>query len=317
MTALDTVIGIYHFLGDKVPNNLPSVSPKARILNQWKIDGKAALSIVKTDSDLKHSITKAVNMLGNTLEHVFHHGDKVMVKPNFNSADPPPASTDITFLRSVIELLLDAGAKVVIGESSGGIWRPTKNVLNKKGVYELARNLEVELVAFDDHPDDWVRIKIDGEYLKEVTMPRSAYEVHKMVYLPCMKTHRLAKYSGALKLAFGFVHPGERRGYHLGFREEKLAEISLCWQPDLIIMDGRKAFVSGGPNSGEIREPGLILASGDLVAIDIEAIKIINSYHVKNNLPSDPWQSVQVATAIKHDLGTGKDGYIIVRDINS
>ncbi len=317
MAVLDTVRGVYHFLRDTVPRNLPLVEPKSRQINQWRVKGKPAVAKVKTNIDIERSVERSLNLLGNSLGNIFHHGDKVMVKPNFNSPDPFPASTDMSFLRIVIEMLLETGAKVTIGESSGGIWRPTRNVLLKKGVYELAASLSVELIAFDDLPDQWVRIKINGDYLKEVAMPRSAYESDQIVYLPCLKTHRLAGYSGALKLAFGFVHPGERRGFHFSFREEKLAEISLCWQPDLIIMDGRKAFVTGGPNSGKMVEPGLILASGDLTAIDVEAIKILNSYHVKNRLPADPWQSVQITTALKQRLGVGKEDYLIVGDTDS
>jgi uncharacterized protein (DUF362 family) len=127
-----------------------------------------------------------------------------------------------------------------------------------------------------------------------------------------LKTHRLAEYSGALKLAFGFVDPAERRAFHFRYREEKLAEISLCWQPDLIVMDGRKAFVSGGPQRGQIMEPKLILASGDLVAIDVEAVRVLLTYKARNRLLSDPWQLPQIASALKHGFGVGKDGHILV-----
>jgi uncharacterized protein (DUF362 family) len=127
-----------------------------------------------------------------------------------------------------------------------------------------------------------------------------------------LKTHSLALYSGALKLAFGFVDPGERRAFHLRYREEKLAEISLCWQPDLIVMDGRKAFVSGGPQRGEMVEPRVMLASGDLVAIDVEAVKVLLSYKARNRLMRDPWQLPQISTAVKHGLGAGKDGYVLI-----
>ena len=133
-----------------------------------------------------------------------------------------------------------------------------------------------------------------------------------MVYLPCMKTHNQARFSGALKLAVGFMHPGERRGLHARHLEQKVAEISLCWQPELIIMDGRKAFVSGGPDKGQLAEPGLLLACGDLVAIDVEAMRTLLNYQAKNRLIADPWQSPQVATALKHHLGVGKAGYILV-----
>ena len=186
------------------------------------------------------------------------------------------------------------------------------NVFRRLGLYEFARSLGVKLVAFEEKPNEWVRIPIEGDYLHSVTMPRSAYDADRLVYLPCLKTHRLARYSGALKLAFGFVDPGERRAFHLSYREEKLAEISLCWQPDLIVVDGRKAFVTGGPQQGEIVEPNLIFASGDLVAIDVEAARVLLSYKSRNRLLSDPWQLPQVATALKHGLGAGKDGYILV-----
>jgi uncharacterized protein (DUF362 family) len=208
------------------------------------------------------------------------------------------------FLRAVLELLLEAGARVTIGESSGGIWRPTRNVLRKLGVSDLARHLNVELVAFEDRADDWVRIKVNGRYLDTVTVPRSAYEADRIVYLPCMKTHRFARFSGVLKLGVGFVHPGERLALHFGNLEHKVAEINLVWQPDLIIMDGRKAFVSGGPEKGELVEPGVIMASGDLVAIDVEALNILASYKAKNRLLPNPYHSPQIVTALRHNLGS-------------
>ena len=92
--------------------------------------------------------------------------------------------------------------------------------------------------------------------------------------------------------------------------QQKVAEINLCWQPDLIITDGRKTFVSGGPDKGQLVEPGLLLASGDLVAIDVEAVKILLTYKARNKLPSNPWQLPQVVTALKH--GLGESGYVVV-----
>jgi uncharacterized protein (DUF362 family) len=261
--------------------------------------------------DIRATIDRAVALLG-SLEPVIGKGDRVLLKPNFNSQDPYPASTDLVFLRAVVELLLEAGAKVTIGESSGGIWRPTRKVFRKVGVFELARDLGVELIAFDDKPDDWVKIKVDGDYLSSVSMPRSAYEADKIVYLPCMKTHNLARFSGALKLAVGFVHPGERRAFHARHLEQKIAEISLCWQPNLIIMDGRKAFVSGGPARGQLVKPEVVLVSGDLVAIDVEAMKVLLAYEANNKLVTNPWQLPQVMTALRHGLGMGESRYIVV-----
>ncbi len=307
----DKVIGFYHLFCDRVPKNIPSVDPRPRVVNPWCSNGQVMVAKVTANGDVRASVDRAIALLGH-LGQAIGRGDRVLVKPNFNSPDPYPGSTDLVFLRAVLELLLEAGARVTIGESSGGIWRPTRNVFRKLGVFELVRHLDVKLVAFDDKCDDWVKIKIDGDYLSAVTMPRSAYEADKIVYLPCMKTHAFSRFTGALKLAVGFMHPGERRALHARHLEQKVAEISLCWQPDLIIMDGRKTFVSGGPSKGQLAEPGLVLVSGDLVAIDVEAMKILLSYKAKNKLMANPWQSPQIITALKHGLGVESEHYIVV-----
>jgi uncharacterized protein (DUF362 family) len=272
---------------------------------------KPIVAKVKIGEDLRTAIENTIALLGDP-KNFITRGDQVLVKPNFNSPDPYPASTDLIFLRHIIKLLLERGAKVTVGESSGGIWRPTKVVFRKVELFELLKDLNVNIIAFDDEDVNWVRIKIDGDYLSYVTMPRIAYEADKIVYLPCMKTHRLATYSGAIKLAFGFVHSGERRGFHLNHLQQKIADISLCWQPNLIVMDGRKAFITGGPNKGQLAEPGLLLASGDIVAIDIEAINIILSYRARNRLPKNPLRLPQISIALKHGLGFSGGEYTLI-----
>ena len=312
MTVLfDRVVGVYHFLGDRIPRGIPCVEPKPRRSNPWLRNNQPVVAKVKAAGDIRLDIGQAMALLGN-LQQAISRGDRVLVKPNFNSPDPFPASTDLAFLQAVIEPILEAGAKATIGESSGAVWRPTRNVFNQLGIPELARRLGVELIAFDDRPNDWVQVRIDGDYLSRVIIPRAAYEADKIVYLPCMKTHSQGAFSGAIKLIFGFVAPGQRRSFHLGHLQEKLAEVSLCWQPDLIIMDGRKAFVSGGPHKGQLVEPGLVLASGDLIAIDVEAIKVLLDYRASNKLPANPWELPQIATALKHGLGVGEGKYIVV-----
>jgi len=308
---MDTLRGIYHFLMDRRPDGLPVAPAKPRRENVWRQDNVPLVSRVKAGPDLRGSVARSIELLGG-LDRLAAAGETVMVRPNFNSPDPFPGSTDLNFLRVVLELLMEAGARVVVGESSGGMWRPTRLTAAKLGVPELLAGMGVELVIFDDRAKDWVRVQIKGDYLKEVTVPRAAYEATRLVYLPCMKTHKLARFSLSLKLAVGLVHPGERRAMHRRELERKVAEVNLFRQPDLIIMDGRRAFVSGGPDKGELVEPGIILASGDMVAIDVEALKVLLSYRARNRLTANPWDAPQVATALRHGLGVGENGYRVV-----
>jgi uncharacterized protein (DUF362 family) len=309
--AKNTLIGIYHFLGDKAPENAPLVLPRPRVINPWMRDGKALVAKIKVTDNLLESVEKLFTLLGN-IDRGIGRGDKVFLKSNFNSSDPFPASTDLHFLQAIVEILKDAGARITIGESAGGIWRPTRSVFQRLDLYEFARRMDVELIAFEDRPDDWVKVQIKGQYFATVTMPRSAYEADKLVYTPCMKTHFLAHYSGALKLAMGFMHPGNRRAMHMGKLQKKIAEINLCWQPNLIIQDGRKAFVTGGPHRGKVAEPGILMASGDSIAIDVEAVKTLFDLGAQKRLPANPWQLPQIATALKYDLGVAEGGYAVV-----
>jgi uncharacterized protein (DUF362 family) len=299
----DTLAGLCHFMFDRVPKGLDIVPPRPRKENPFRKDGMTLVSKVRVEHDLKASVAKAVELIGG-LGKVISTGDRVILKPNFNSPDPYPGSSDLDFLKSVVQILNEAGAKVVVGESSGGIWRPTRKVMGKLDALRQLTDVGAEVIAFDDRAWDWVRVRVDGDYLKEVTVPRSVYEADKIVYLPCLKTHQLARFSLSLKLAVGFVHPGERRSMHMRNLERKIAEFNLALQPDLVIMDGRKAFVSGGPATGELVEPGVIMASGDQVAIDVEALKILGSYKAKNRLLPNPYDSPQIVTALRHRLGS-------------
>ena len=298
----DLLAGLCHFMFDRVPKGLDIVPPRPRKENPFRKDGFTLVSKKKVEQDLKASVARALDLIGG-LGKVISSGDRVMVKPNFNSDHPYPASSDLAFLKVVIQLLKESGAKVVVGESSGGIWRPTRRVLEKLDALRELTEAGAEVIAFDDRAWDWVRVRVDGDYLKEVTVPRSVYEADKIVYVPCMKTHPLARFSLSLKLAIGIVHPGEHRSMHLRNLERKIAEFNLTLQPDLVIMDGRKAFVTGGPDKGEIVEPGVVMASGDQVAIDVEALKILGSYKARNRLLSNPYDSPQIVTALRHRLG--------------
>ncbi|MDM8000680.1 MAG: DUF362 domain-containing protein [Dehalococcoidia bacterium] len=308
---LDSIQGIYHFLTDRIPDGLDTVPAKPRQHNIWRQDGIPVVAKVKDRGDVRSSVSRSLDLIGG-IGKLGGKGDTIMVKPNFNSPDPPPGSTDLDFLRAVLELLLQTGARVVVGESSGGMWRPTRKTLDKLGVPQLLSKMGVEMIAFDDHPREWIRVDIRGDYLKTVTMPKSAYEATKLVYLPCLKTHNLGRFTMSLKLGMGLVHPGQRRAIHSGNLEQKAVEINLAWQPHLIIMDGRKAFVSGGPDKGDLVEPGFILASGDMVAIDVEGLKVLLSYRARNRIPQNPWDSPQIVTALRHRLGSKEGEYRVL-----
>jgi uncharacterized protein (DUF362 family) len=98
-------------------------------------------------------------------------GDTILVKANFNTSDPPPASSDPQFVKAVIELLYGHGAgKVVLGESSM-ISQSTRDNLRKTGMLQAAEEAGAEVVIFDE--GEWVPVKTGGHCLRKVALAKA------------------------------------------------------------------------------------------------------------------------------------------------
>lgn len=279
--------------------------------NIFTNEGKALVSKVRCNGDLRQNIGRAVAAIGG-FQKLVEPGDTILVKANFNTSDPPPASSDPQFVKAVIELLYEHGAgKVVLGESSM-ISQSTRNTLRKTGMLQAAEEARAEVVIFDE--GEWVPVETGGCYLRKVALAKAGLEAGKIVYVCCLKTHRFADFTLSLKLAVGFVRRRDRVAMHLRRLSEKLAELNLAIAPDLIIMDGRRCFISGGPSNGEVREPNLILASGDRIAMDVEALKVIQSYP-GHSLKKRPWELTMIRRAVELGLGaTSEAAYQVITD---
>ncbi len=278
--------------------------------NPFVEDGKALVSKVVSTGNLERDISKSVELIGG-FDKAIRKGDTVLLKPNYNSADPPPASTQPHFLNTCVNLLFEHGAgRVIVGESSMQT-TSTRRIMSEAGTLDILKGSKAEVVFFDE--GKWSKIDFDGKYLKSVSLAQAALNVDKLVYTCCMKTHFRADFSLSLKLAFGFTKGSERMGFHLSHLKEKLVDLNMIVHPNLIIMDGRKCFITGGPFSGDVREPNLILASGDRVAMDVESIKIIEQYE-GSKLKDNPWNYPQIRHAVELSLGiTNEKEYAVLR----
>jgi len=279
--------------------------------NPFVRNGKVLVSKVNSGTNIKGSILEAVDLIGG-FSKIIEKGDEVLLKPSYNSSGPPPAASDPEFVKALIELLYENGAgKIIVGESSME-GRTTRKVMAKTGVLEKIKDTGAETVFFDE--GKWVKINVGGKYLKTVSLAERAVQARKVIYCCNIKTHFRADFSLSLKLAFGFVKGSERLGFHLEHLKEKMVDLNLVVHPNLIIMDGRKCFITGGPFHGDVREPNVVLASGDRVAIDVEGIKIIESYEGAK-LKDNPWSYTLIRRAVELGLGVrNEQEYEVLKD---
>ena len=268
------------------------------------------VSKVLAETDLKTSIQRAVDLIGG-LDKVITSGDKVTIKPNLNTADPYPASSDPAFIKALGEVILEAGAsKIEIIESST-MRVSTRGVAEKVGLDVVADELDADLVFLDEH--DWVKVKFPrGKYLKGGSIGKPLLDIEKLVLAPCLKTHFLAGFTGSMKLFVGWIKYTQRIRMHARNLHPKIADLASYFNPDLIVMDARTCFVTGGPSSGTCSTPGVILASGDMVSIDVEGVKIIQCCNANNKLDMDVWDIPQIKRAVEIGFGSKSDSDIEV-----
>lgn len=283
-----------------------------RPANVYTQDGLALVAKVSTvGRDVESAVQEAVELIGG-VRRALKPADRVLLKANFNSDDPFPASTDLGFLAAVVELLRAEGIKnLTLGERSGWPWMPTAKVLKAMGVYEAAQKLDLPVVDFDGGPWMDVRLGPQAKWWEKVGYHKSLKNYDKIVYLPCLKHHFLASFTMSLKLTVGMVHPVDMQYMHAdhdqGKTDEpmylKMIELSLPVGPDLIIIDGRKSFVTAGPDNGDVVEPNVILASGDRIAVDVEGLKILQAYPRDNLIQAPVWEMPLIRRAVELGLG--------------
>ena len=310
------------FLAEMRPKDYPplmkkqvvgTVALRHRRPNPYHKEGKALVSFVVTSNDVKSDIRKAVALLGG-LDKSIKPQDRILLKPNFNSDDPPPGSTALDFLVAVIDLLREQGCtKISVGESVGRPWVPTEKVFKNAGLLSRMAEMKIPLLDFDK--SQFLNVPISGEYLDLIAYPKDLESFDKIIYLPTMKTHYLAGFSMSLKLTVGMTHLADRtllHGDNNMFVAQRAVEMSIPIKPDLIIMDGRVSFVSGGPAIGLAVHPGVVLASGDPVALDVQGVRLLQNYAAVNHLAGDAWNLPQIKTAVKHGLGIQNDGQLLL-----
>ncbi len=264
----------------------------------------------KASSDLRTSIRTAVNAIGGFESYIEPDGI-VTLKPNLNTADPFPASSDPAFIKALAEEILSAGAaKVRILESSM-MTLQTRKVAEQNGLSRVADELGLEMVFLDE--GEWTQVEIErGVYLKKVSIGKAATEVQKLVLAPCLKTHAFARFTATMKLFVGWAKPTDRLKMHARHLEEKVVDLASHFNPSLVVMDARKVLVSGGPAHGQVEEPGFILAGDNMLAVDIEGLKILKGYQAPNKLEGDLWHIPQVKHAVRIGMGPASQDDIAV-----
>lgn len=247
-------------------------------------------------------------------DHNTVEGKSLFVKPNFNSADPFPGSTDIDTLHTLIDQLKNMGAgALTIGDRSG--MGNTRAVMQSKGIFNLADEFGLSTIVFDElAEEDWEIWKPEGSHWAYgFAIPKALNAAEGIVQTCCLKTHRYGgHFTLSLKNSVGFAAKriaGSGYDYmtelHNSVDQRRMiAEINSVYQPELIVMDGMEAFIEGGPARGTKVSPGVILVGSDRVAVDSVGVAILRHYGTTREVSSGRiFEQEQIARAVELGLG--------------
>jgi len=266
----------------------------------------AKVSLVRTTDRLK-GVPKAVDLLASNSVR----GKAVVLKPNFNTADPTPGSTHNDTLRALITTLKQMGAKSITLAERCGPFQPTEQIIKDKGVFELAKELGFEIVNLEElDANGWVHIHPRDSHWKDgFLFPRIYTEAEAIVQTCCLKTHGFGgHFTLSLKCSVGMVagkgYPYMQELHTSPHMRQMVAEINTAYSPDLVVLDGVDAFTKGGPAQGTRVKANVILAGNDRVAIDAVGVAILRLFGTTPELSQGRiFEQEQIARAAELGLG--------------
>ena len=232
---------------------------------------RSRVALVAT-GDRKRGVTEALKLLD--LSGV--KGKKVVIKPNFNSADDTPGSTHNDTLAQLVTELHEHNARsIMLGESSGP--PKTQGVMEKKGTFDLAREHRFDVVDYEQIAEnDWIAFPSE-HWPQGYSLPRHVVEADYNVSTCCLKTHGFGGvFTMSLKLSVGLTPKSIRRTMHASpDMRRMIAELNTGYRPGLIVLDGVVAFTDGGPSRGQLKTGNVMIAGTDRIAVDAVGVAML------------------------------------------
>ncbi len=193
---------------------------------------------------------------------------------------PDKAVTTHPFIVCALcEILVEHGAKPIIGDSPGGVF--TEGFVGR--IYKTCGMESVvsyggELNA--DFSQEEIKSK-NGKILSKFDCTSWLLKADAVINLCKLKTHGMTTLTAGVKNMFGSVPGTKKPEYHFRYPNiddfgNMLVDVYETVAPTLTICDAVLAMEGNGPNSGTPRKVGYIVAANNAHTLDIRMSKLIN-----------------------------------------
>lgn len=240
------------------------------------------VSVVPCDS---YDETKAAKALEEALSPLggldwVKEGMTVAIKANLVTFLKPEAAatTHPVLLCALVRMLIQRGARVILGDSPGGLY--TKPYLDR--IYAVTGMKTVEEAGAELNRDFSVKTAEYPEGKEAKTFSYTAWldKADAIINFCKLKTHGMMAMSGAAKNMFGVIPGTEKPEYHYRYPDpqrfsDMIVDLDEYFKPVLSITDGIVGMEGNGPTAGTPRKIGVLLASDSPHAADLVGAALI------------------------------------------
>jgi uncharacterized protein (DUF362 family) len=235
------------------------------------------VSVVRI-ADYQHGVFQALDQID--AGRVLAGQKKVIIKPNLVSSTPPPVTTDVRLVKSLVAYIKEKSkADIIIAEGSGGC--DTDKAYERLGYNQLAA-MGVNLIDLDSETSI-IKLHSDLPLLKEIYLPSIILDGF-LISAPCLKQHTLTGVTLGIKNMVGILPRSHYHGFWV-FRKSRVhrynvhqATADICfYRPiDLTVIDGgiglNKGHLFGKPF---VPPKSVIIAGFDPLETDSEGARIL------------------------------------------
>ena len=101
------------------------------------------------------------------------------------------------------------------------------------------------------------------------------------------------------------------------YQRHMIAQINTAYEPAFVIMDGIQGFSTGGPDTGTLIEPGIMLASRDRVSLDAVGVAVLRIYGTTPEVSKGHiFEQEQIAKAEQLGIGVSRSDDIEIIAVN-
>lgn len=238
---------------------------------QWRIFASptttAPPDLVICKGPSPSSITKAAIQALGGMERFISRGDVVIVKPNiaWDRVPEQAATTNPEVVDTLVRMCLDAGAKEVkVFDNS---CEDPRRCYVRSGIMEAAKKAGAKVIYTEERR--FRNMEIKGEALEKWEVYQEAVEADKVINVPILKHHSLARLTMGMKNLMGLVG-GNRARLHWQL-DRALVDLAAFFKPTLVVLDAVRILTRNGPQGGSlkyVKKLNTVAAGVDQVAMD-------------------------------------------------